>query len=412
MTLPRLAQERAWRARLNPMERYYDLHQHLLLGSVSVAVTKAPPHAVPAAPVAEQPAPAAPAAEQLTAELAAAAEEQRRREQHMVRVFEPSAIYEARELLGTSAGKADGKRDAATLARSSAALDRAARDDGWRSVPWAGPDAVENPFADLGPEAANFGEVFEHLRVQWTLARRARCAADARIDPILLLGPPGVGKSHFAASIADLIGTRMSTFSAGGAQDAMQLCGTDARWGNTRAGIVFDLLAAGDSAAPVLVVDEVDKLAQESTGSRDTPVNTLLDLLESDSARRYRDMSLQLEMDASRMIVVCTANERASISRPLLSRLTEFHIAPPRAEQRRLILEGYLARLRETHECPAGIELDTASAEAALATPDLDVRELLRMVRTAFARALAAGSDRVIVTPPHRRAARQRIGFI
>ena len=162
----------------------------------------------------------------------------------------------------------------------------------------------------------------------------------------------------------------------------------------------------------MLVVDEVDKLAQESTGSRDTPVNTLLDLLESDSARRYRDMSLQLEMDASRMIVVCTANERESISSPLLSRLTEFHIAPPRAEQRRLILEGYLARLRETHECPAGIELDTASAEAALATPDLDVRELLRMVRTGFARALAAGLDRVIFTPPHRRAARQRIGFI
>ena len=77
----------------------------------------------------------------------------------------------------------------------------------------------------------------------------------------------------------------------------MQLCGTDARWGNTRAGIVFDLLAAGDSAAPVLVVDEVDTLAQQSTGSRDTPVNTMRDFLELDSARRYRDMSLQSEMN-------------------------------------------------------------------------------------------------------------------
>ena len=408
---PRLARDRAWRARLDPMTRYAERHEHLLLGRTSVSVTVVPPpapHAELAAPAAEPEVPVADVAEQLTA----VAEEQRRNEQHRVRVFALSAIYEARELLGTAASKADGKRDAATLARSSAALDRAARDDGWRSVPWAGPGAVEDPFADFGPEIANFGEVLEHLRMQWTLARRAHCAADTRIDPILLLGPPGVGKSHFAASIADLIGVRMSAFSAGGAQDAMQLCGTDARWSNARTGMVFDALSAGGSAAPVLVVDEVDKLAQESTGSRDTPVNTLLDLLERDSARRYRDMSLQLEMDASRVIVIATANERASISPPLLSRLTEFHIAPPTAEQRRAILESYLGRLAATHECPADIALDAASAEAALATPDLDVRELLRMVRTGFASAIAADSDRVTLSPPRRGATRRRIGFI
>jgi len=176
--------------------------------------------------------------------------------------------------------------------------------------------------------------------------------------------------------------------------------------------MVFDALAMGDSAAPVLVVDELDKLAPESGANRDTPINTLLDLLEEDSARRYRDVSLQLEMDASRVIVICTANDRERIAPPLLSRLTEFHIAPPTADQRRLILEQYLGRLIETHECPADMALDATSAEAALAMPDLDVRALLRLVRTGFAVALAAGSDRVILTPPRRRAGRQRIGFI
>ena len=330
----------------------------------------------------------------------------------MARVFRPSAIYEARELLGASAGKADNKREAATLARSSAALDRAARDDGWRSVPWAGPGAVEDPFADCGPALANVRAVISHLSTQWTLASRAHCAAEARIDPILLLGPPGVGKSHFAASVADLIGERIAVFSAGGAQDAMQLCGTDARWSNARTGMVFDLLAMGDSAAPVLVVDEIDKLAPESGSSRDTPVNTLLDLLEEESARRYRDMSLQLEMDASRVIVIATANERASISPPLLSRLTEFHIAAPSDEQRRVILERYLTQLIASHECPTGMVLDEASAEKALATPDLDVRALLRLVRAGFANALAAESDRVRLATPQRGPTRQRIGFV
>ena len=406
----RLEQERTWRARLDPMTRYYQRHQHLLLGNVSITVTRTPEsppteRREPAAPAAEPEVPVADAAGQLTA----AAEEQRRNEQHRAQVFSPSAIAEARELLGASAGN---KRDAATLARSSAALDRAARDDGLRSVPWAGPDAVADPFTDCGPEVENIREVLEHLRTQWTLARRAHCAADARIDPILLLGPPGVGKTHFAAALADLIDVRMTVFSAGGAQDAMQLCGSDARWANTRPGVVFDLLAQGDSAAPVLVVDEIDKLAPESTGSRDTPINTLLDLLEADSARRYRDMSLQLEMDTSHVIVICTANERESISSPLLSRLTEFRIAPPRAEQRRLILEGYLARLILSHQCPAGLALDEMSAEVALATPDLDVRALLRMVRAGFASALAAESDRVTLAPPRRGAVRQRIGFV
>ncbi len=271
---------------------------------------------------------------------------------------------------------------------------------------------IADPCSSMGLEFANFAEVIAHVREQWTLARHARCSGEGRIAPILLVGSPGVGKSHFAASIADRIGERLSIFSAGGAQDAMQLCGTDARWGNARTGMVFDLLSASNSAAPVLVVDEIDKIAQESAGSRDTPINTLLDLCEEDSARRYRDMSLQLEMDASRVIVLATANDRESISPPLLSRLTEFYVAPPTAEQRRAILQRHLLRLIERHRCPTGITLDDSSAEAALATPDLDVRALLRMVRAGFASALAAETDRVILAPPRRGAVRQRIGFV
>jgi ATP-dependent Lon protease len=270
---------------------------------------------------------------------------------------------------------------------------------------------IADPFSGMGPEFANFSEVIAHVREQWTLARHARCAGEARIEPILVVGAPGIGKSLFATAIAHRIGERLSIFSAGGAQDAMQLCGTDARWANARTGMVFDLLSTGDSASPVIVVDEVDKIAQESAGSRDTPINTLLDLCEEDSARRYRDMSLQLEMDASRVIVLATANDRERISPPLLSRLTEFHVAPPTAEQRRAILQRHLLRLIERHRCPAGITLDDSSAEAAVAAPGLDIRELLRMARAGFASALATESDRVILSPPRRGAAKRRIGF-
>jgi ATP-dependent Lon protease len=401
---PRLVLDRARRESLEPIDRIAERYEHLELRNLRAQVPDAPvpPPAEPAAPAPE------PAAEP---EDAARAREDADRVRYRARVFQPDAIAEARELLGVG-GKTDTKRDTATLARSYAALDRASRDDGWRSLPWAGSMEIADPCSSMGPEFANFAEVIAHVREQWTLARHARCAGEARIDPVLLVGPPGVGKSHFAAAIAHRIGDRLSIFSAGGAQDAMQLCGTDARWANARTGMVFDILAAGDSAAPVLIVDEIDKLPQESAGSRDTPINTLLDLLEEDSARRYRDMSLQLEMDASRIIVVCTANERERISPFLLSRLTEFHIGAPSLEQRRVILQHHLLRLIERHRCPTGITFNEISAEAALATPDLDVRALLRMVRAGFATALANESDRVILSPPRRGAAKRRIGFV
>ena len=405
ISAPRLLLERAQRDSFAPIDRINEKYQHLTLDNLRVRFQQ------PAEPKAPAPRPAAQPADESVSDAPEMTEADRvEHARNMARVFSPDAIDEAREQLGAGA-KTDSKRDAATLARSSAALDRASRDDGWRSVPWAGSMKIANPCSCMGPEFANFSEVIAHVREQWTLARHARCAGAARIDPILLVGPPGVGKSHFATTLADRIGERISIFSAGGAQDAMQLCGTDTRWSNARTGIVFDLLAVGDSAAPILVIDELDKLSPESGGNRDTPINTLLDLFESDSARRYRDMSLQLDMDASHIIVICTANERDHISSPLRSRLTEFHIAPPNAEQRRTILEGYLAELLEAHECPDNMTLDEASAEAALATPDLDTRALLRMVRAGFASALAAESDRVRLAPPRRGAARRRIGF-
>ena len=317
-----------------------------------------------------------------------------------VRVFDP---YELHEVEQTLKGLRDHDQERVKLV-----LALAARNGGYRSLPWA---VRGDPFAELGPKLANFAEVIEHLQVQWTCATRAARPAGARIEPILLLGPPGGGKTYFARALAEAIGTRMEVYSAGTAQDAFQLCGTDAGWSNARTGLVFDLLARGDSAAPVLVVDELDKIPNYSAGRRDTPINTLLDLLEPLSARRYHEISLPVHMDASRMILIATANERDAIPAPLLSRLMEFHIAPPTVEQRRLILGHEFEKLYETHRCDTGLRLDTSTAERLVETEDLDVRTMLRMLRVGFARALTAESDRVVLPEPPS-AGRRRIGFI
>ena len=398
---PDLDEQRRQRRQLarRPMLRYSEDHGHLqldkLLLRVSAGVTKSESQPAP------QPTPA-PEEPPLTQEPLVI---DRR---GMVRVFSFKAICAARDLLS-------GVREAERK-RFEVILDRAERDDGWRSLPWRalpGKDTDrDDPFEDLGPEYVNFREVIEHLRTQWTCASRALDSAAARIDPILLVGDPGVGKTYFASALASRLQVRMDVYSAGGAVDAMQLCGSDARWYNSRPGLVYDALSLGDSAAPILVVDEIDKIAPQSGGNRDTPLNSLLDLLEPESARRYRDMSAQLAMNASHVLVIATANDARELSAPLRSRLTEFHVNPPTAEQRRLIVERQFEALCASHQCRNDLELDEASVEAATETPDLDVRSLLRMLRTGFARALVDNSTHVILATPRRGSGRRRIGFV
>ncbi len=125
---------------------------------------------------------------------------------------------------------------------------------------------------------------------------------------------------------------------------------------------------------------------------------------------RDRAQYLPVHMDASR--VIATANERDAIPAPLHSRLTEFQIEAPCAEQRKLILEHEFARLYETHRCDVGLTLNFATAERAVTTEDLDVRTMLRLLRVGFSHALVAEADRVVLSEPPATAGRRRIGFI
>ena len=330
----------------------------------------------------------------------------------MLRIFRPLDVLDSRESVMTQRSE--------TRSRLMPALRQATRMGGWRSLPWVpasvadGPDgtgpadgAPATPFTGFGPEAENFREVIEHLQCQWTLASHAARPADARIDPILLVGDPGIGKTLFARRFAAAMGTRCEVYSAAAAEEAFQLVGTDTGWSNTAPGLIYTMLARHDSAAPILVIDEIDKV--RSTGYRNSPVNALLDLLEPESACRWKDTGMQLTCDASRVIVLATANDARCVSAPLLSRCTVFEVPPPTPAQRRLIVEQHFADLRRTHRCPEDLRLDEAGLRAA--AEHEDIRASLREVRQGFARTLRAGSTVVTVTV-RRRPGRSKIGFV
>ena len=318
----------------------------------------------------------------------------------MLRAFSPAAVLESRETVLAQRPE--------TRNRLLPVLRQATRMGGWRSLPWTPVgSAPADPFTGFGPEAENFREVIEHLQCQWTLACHAVRPADARIDPILLVGDPGVGKTLFARRFAAAMGTRCEVYSAAAAEEAFQLVGTDTGWSNTGPGLLYTMLARHDSAAPILVIDEVDKV--RSNGYRNSPVNALLDLLEPESACRWKDTGMQLTCDASRVIVLATANDARCVSAPLLSRCTVFDIPPPTPAQRRLIVEQHFAELRRTHRCPEDLRLDEAGLRAT--AEHEDIRASLRELRQGFARTLRAGSTVVTVTV-RRRPGRSKIGFV
>ena len=239
----------------------------------------------------------------------------------------------------------------------------------------------------LYEELPNFGEVLEHIRRQ--LALCVDSADDIELPPILLLGGPGIGKTHFARRVSQLLGTGfgfvpMSSLTAG-----WVLSGASSQWKNAKPGKVFDTFLNGEYANPVMVVDEIDKASAD--GQYD-PLGALYELLESQTAMRFIDEFAEIPIDASGAVWFATANDAARIPEPLLNRMHVYEIEAPDAEGSARIALSLYREIRESHdwgkrfpEAPSGSVIE----KLALLTP----REMRRAVQAAFGNAKVSGRD-------------------
>ena len=233
----------------------------------------------------------------------------------------------------------------------------------------------------------------EHMQTNLVLAAAMR-AQDFRISPILLLGEPGIGKTYLASQLAEALGVPTEKISAGGAQGGFQLVGSHGAWKGAKPGMIAELLAGSASAAPVLVIDEVDKIKDAQYPF--LPV--LLDLLDAGTAKRFRDECLEIQFDASRIIVVLTANDISKVPAPLLSRVDVFTVPFPEPAQRLRIIQHTMAEL--VGKTDQHISLDACVAERLADRMDIDLRQLNRLVHWAFAKALQAGDKVARVRAP------------
>lgn len=205
------------------------------------------------------------------------------------------------------------------------------------------------PFVDLIARAAMLSQ---------------RTGSPLFVPPVLLAGPPGVGKTHAARRIAQALQTDMQIISCATNSDFQALTvGHPTSWKAAAMGRMTESMVSGASAQPILVLDEVDKL---STHETEQPYNALLAILEAENSRALLDEFVRVPFDISRAIVIATANDVDRLPDYIRSRLTTFTIAPPQDEA--LLAIAFLIAADIVAELRGGV-----------AMPDEDV--LLRAAR-------------------------------
>lgn len=224
--------------------------------------------------------------------------------------------------------------------------------------------------------------VVEFIQLQLDLSWRAR--KPLRIPPILLVGEAGIGKTHFAQALAKALAAPISVQRLDSDLTGALMLGTDKKWSSSHHGLLFELLAMGDCANPVVVLDEIDKINR-----RDHQVQaSLYSLLEPVSACSLRDISLEMEFDAGMVTWIATANDASRLDEPLRSRFKEFHIQIPNAEQC-LVLAREVIRATIERAGVRGFEANHPRLARHVA--HLTARQISQVVQEAMARALKAG---------------------
>lgn len=190
------------------------------------------------------------------------------------------------------------------------------------------PDTL-TALGELGLQQPHFSDVIDFVRARIALAREV--ASPLLLPPILLAGPPGVGKTHFSLALAKAMQRPVRRHSFDADQTSSALTGSDRHWSNTKPGLVFEAICLGEQADPVILLDELDKAVGNS--DRNNALGPLHSLLEPVTSRDVVDLSVGIRFDASHVFWVATANELRKIPEPIQSRFKVFNLQTPTACQ-------------------------------------------------------------------------------
>jgi ATP-dependent Lon protease len=231
-----------------------------------------------------------------------------------------------------------------------------------------------------------FSDVIDFVKARIVLAREM--ASVVALPPILLIGPPGVGKTHFTLALAKAMQRPVERHSFDSDYTNSALTGSDRHWSNTKTGLLFNTICLGERADPVILLDELDKA---DTLSRSNPLGPLHSLLEPVTARDVVDISVGIRFDASHVFWIATANEQQYVPEPIQSRFRVFNLQAPTAGQ---ALDLARAVTRSVHQRFPAFEAPLQHLASLVA--HLTPREQIQALEQAFASAATNGRKHLV----------------
>ncbi len=221
---------------------------------------------------------------------------------------------------------------------------------------------------------------------------------------ILLVGPPGVGKTSIGRSIATALGRKFFRFSLGGMRDEAEIKGHRRTYIGAMPGKFIQSLKEAGSSNPVIMLDEIDKIGASYQGD---PASALLEVLDPEQNKDFLDHYLDLRYDLSKALFVCTANQLDTIPGPLLDRMEVIRLSGYITEEKVAIAQHHLwpRLLERTGVKPGKLKVSDSALRALIEgyAREAGVRnlekQLGRIVRKAAVK-IVGGEKRAISVGP------------